>query len=102
MNTREFEILNKAKNEGYVINQKSVLVRKGRIRWDYFPQMKHNYEDVDLKPLFNTIKENYDDSQLLYQAVSLNDEKSDWLSESDLIDYLEKRFDEYTQDGRDE
>lgn len=101
MNTREFEILNKAKNEGYVINQKSVLIRKGRIRWDYFPQMKHNYEDVDLKPLFNTVKENYDDSQLLYQAVDLNDEKSDWLSESDLIDYLEKRFDECAQDGQD-
>lgn len=98
MNTREFEILNKAKNEGYVINQKSVLVRKGHIRWDYFPQMKHNYEDVDLKPLFNIVKENYDDSQLLYQAVSLNNEKSDWLKEEDLISYLEKRFNEYAQD----
>lgn len=98
MNTREFEILNKAKNEGYVINQKSVLVRKGRIRWDYFPQMKHNYEDVDLKPLFNTVKENYDETQTVYQAVDLAENVSEWLKEEDLVSYLEKRFDESTQD----
>lgn len=100
MNTREFEILNKAKENGFEIYQKSVLVKKGRLRWEYFPQMKHNYEDVALnKPfMFNTVKQNYDETQTVYQAVDSNNEKSNWLSESDLIDYLEKRFNEHAQD----
>lgn len=100
MNTREFEILNKAKENGFEIYQKSVLVKKGRLRWEYFPQMKHNYEDVALnKPfMFNTVKQNYDETQTVYQAVDLTGNGSDWLKEKDLIDYLKKRLDEYTQD----
>lgn len=48
--------------------------------------------------MFNTVKQNYDETQTVYQAVDLTGNVSDWLKEEDLIDYLKKRLDECTQD----